>query len=98
MTTNTKTTARLWTTTLIMWTNMKRFANYIAASSLILVGMLTLCGGQPLGVVFGLMMFTSMLGSYGIIPRFWQMFAETNVMMSKLFMTMYERNCKNIII
>ena len=77
---------------------MKKVLNYITALLLILVGVLTLCGGQPFGVVFGLMMFTAMLGSYGIIPRFWQMFAETNVAISKWFMTIFPRDITNIII
>jgi hypothetical protein len=77
---------------------MKKVLNYITALLLIMVGVLTLCGGQPLGVLFGLMMFTAMLGSYGVVPRFWQMFAETNVEISKWFMTIFPRDITNIII
>lgn len=77
---------------------MKKVLNYITALLLILVGVLTLCGGQPLGVLFGLMMFTAMFGSYALIPRFWQMFAETNVAISKWFMTLFPRDITNIII
>lgn len=71
---------------------MKRFFNYLAASSLILVGVLTLCGGQPLGCLFGLMMFTVCLGSYGVFPKFWDTFFTTNTQIVAFFNNYFKYN------
>lgn len=58
---------------------MVHFFNYITASLILSVGVLTLCSDQPLGVLFGCMMFAAIVGSYSIIPKFWDMYASTNM-------------------